>query len=269
VHDLDFTALEVSDLNNMLMALALSFCRVLTFIIASPFFNSRSVTRIVRTGLTMALALMLTPMTYEQVISMPDFQARFFSLAVKELLLGMVLGGLVWMPIRGLEFAGVLLDTQRGSTMAQDYNVIFASPQATPTAIFLTQMFSGFFFAIGGMLIVTQVVFQSTVIWPLTDPLPNLQGDIAYLYGVFAATLIFSAVVFALPISGFMLLADIGIAFLAKGAPTLNALTFGMPVKSAILLIMLFFYLGIAFPQIMESFGESLDFLTALLSHER
>lgn len=268
MHELDITTLEVTDINNMLMALSLSFCRVLTFVIASPFFNARSVTRIVRTGLTMALALMLTPMTYEQASAMRDFEAQFFPLAVKELLLGLVLGNLVWMPIRGLEFAGVLLDTQRGSTMAQDFNVIFASPQATPTAIFLTQMFSGFFFSIGGLLVVVQVIFQSAQIWPVTDTLPDLKGDVAHLYGVSAGTLIFSAVVFALPISGFMLLADIGIAFLAKGAPTLNALTFGMPVKSAILLIMLFFYLGIAFPQLMESFSESLDFLTALLSDE-
>lgn len=261
-------ALETSDINNYLMALSLCASRVLTFIISSPFFNSKSMSRVVRTGVVMAFSILITPSIFVELQANPEIKDDYLALIVKELLLGLVLGGLVWMPIRGLEFAGILLDTQRGSTMAQDYNVTFGSAQVTPTAILLSQLFSGFFFSTGGLLIVMQVVFQSTLIWPPTESLPELNGEVAYLYSMFAGTLIFGAVVFALPISGFMLLADIGIAFIAKGAPTLNALTFGMPVKSGILLIMLFFYIGIAFPNIMDTFTNSLAFMEILFSNE-
>jgi type III secretory pathway component EscT len=51
---------------------------------------------------------------------------------------------------------------------------------------------------------------------------------------------------------------------LAKSAPTLNALTFGMPVKSAILLIMLLFYIEIAFPHVFEMFQFGINALSEL-----
>ena len=264
----DPLSMDIGDLKALLMALTLCASRVLTFIITSPFFNSKSLTKIVRTGIVMSMAIVLTPPVFIELQTTPEIQERFFPLVVKELLLGVILGGLVWMPIRGLEFAGVLLDTQRGSTMAQDYNAMSGSPQVTPTGILLSQIFSGFFFASGGMLIVIGIVFQSTLIWLPYESLPDLNTEVAYLYGIFAGKLILSAVIFALPISGFMLLADIGISFIAKGAPTMNAMTFAMPVKSGILLIMLFSYVAIAFPQIVESFTNSLDFLASLLNDE-
>ena len=261
----DLLNLSVSDINNIFMAWTLSACRILTFIISSPFFNSKSMTKTVRTGIVVMMSISITPMVFAEIQVNAIVHETFFALVVKELFLGLVLGGVLWMPVRGIEFAGILLDTQRGSTMAQDYNVVFGSPQVTPTGIFLAQVFSGFFFASGGMLLITQVIFESATIWAPYDVLPDLNAEVAFIYGIYAGALIITAVTFALPMSGFMLLADIGIAFIAKGAPTLNALTFGMPIKSGIMLIMLFSYISIAFPSIMSSFEESLNFLTELL----
>jgi type III secretion protein T len=126
------------------------------------------------------------------------------------------------------------------------------------------QIFSGFFFASGGFLLVQMLLFDSVSLWPVTQPLPPLDDDAAFLVMRFAGVLFFTAVVFALPISGFMFLADVAIAFVARSAPTLNALTFGMPVKSAVLLIMLFLYLDLAFPKMMQTFQDTLHLVEAL-----
>lgn len=256
---------DVNDAGIMLMSVALVLTRMLAFSYMSPFFGNKSMSRTVRVGFLLALSIVVAPPVFEQFKLDSTLQDRFLLLMVKEVIIGLVLGALVWMPIYGLELAGVLLDTQRGSTMAQDFNVIFNSPQATPTAILLSQIFSGFFFAVGGLLLVETILFESMNIWPPSEPLPPLQDDIAILFGNFAGSLLLTAVVFVLPISGFMLVADIGIAFAARAAPSLNALTLGMPVKSAVMIFMLYFYIEIAFPRLVSGLGDTTDLVRMVL----
>ncbi len=119
------------------------------------------------------------------------------------------------------------------------------------------------------MILVMHVIVQSASFWSPTGTWPDLDADLLQLFGSIAGALLLSALMFTLPISGFMLLADIGIAFIAKGAPTLNAMTFGMPVKSGIMLIMLFFYVSIGFPIIMENFEGSTNLLLKIFSDVR
>lgn len=214
--------------------------------------------RTVQVGLMIALSILVVPDTFVTFRSNPVSASAIVPLLVKEMVLGLVLGMLVWLPVRGLELAGVLLDTQRGSTMAQDFDVIF-NAQTTPTAILFAQLFSGFFFASGGFLMTQLIVFDSYAIWPANEMLPPIDDEVIYLFGRFAGVLIFTSVVFALPISGFMFLADLAIAFIARSAPTLNALTFGMPVKTGVLLIMLVLYIDTAYPAVMDSFAQALQ----------
>jgi len=213
------------------------------------------------------IRLITGPSTYEALTSDTTKIAKYLFLAVKELLIGLMLGILVWLPIRGLEFAGVVFDTQRGSTTAQDYDVVF-NTQTTPTAILFSQIFSGYFFASGGFLVICMILFNSISIWPPTEMLPTIDSDSISSFIVIASSVFFTALVISLPISGFLFLADITIAFVAKTAPSLNALSFGMPVKSAVLLIMLMFYMEIAFPKVTEEFQSALYNLQKVLKHE-
>jgi type III secretion protein T len=260
--------LGVDTLNLLILSQALVGARVLAFLTVSPFFGRQAMGRTVRIGLMIALSILVVPDVFQQFRDAPRSTGAVVPLLAKEVVIGLVMGMIVWLPVRGIEMAGVLFDTQRGSTTAQDMDVIF-NAQTTPTAILLSQLFSGFFFATGGFLMVQLLLFDSYAIWPAVDYLPPLDREAFYLFGRFAGILIFTSLVFALPISGFMFLADIAVAFIARSAPTLNALTFGMPVKSALLLIMLGFYIDIAFPAVMESFAASLEMIKTVFAHER
>jgi type III secretion protein SpaR/YscT/HrcT len=255
--------LSPSAFNHAVMAVVLVGARVLAFLSASPFFSRRALSRTVRVGLMLALSMLLVPQVFTALEADPSLADTFVALVFKEIVIGLVLGVMMWLPVRGLEFAGIFLDTQRGSTNAQDFDVVF-NDQSTPTAIFLSQLFSGFFFASGGFLLAQMVLFDSVNLWPVTEPLPPFKDDAAFVLMRFAGVLFFTAIVFALPIAGFMFMADIAIAFVARAAPTLNALVFGMPVKSAILLIMLFLYVDLAFPKLMETFQDTLSIMEAL-----
>ena len=259
--------LDVEALNLLIISQTLVGARILAFLTVSPFFGRAAMGRTVRIGLMIALSILVVPDVFLQFRAAPQSAGAVVPLLIKEVVIGLVLGMIVWLPVRGIEMAGVLFDTQRGSTTAQDFDIIF-NAQTTPTAILLSQLFSGFFFASGGFLMVQLLIFDSYRIWPAVEFLPPLDREAFFLFGRFAGILIFSSLVFALPIAGFMLLADIAITFLARSAPTLNALTFGMPVKSAILLIMLGLYIDIAFPAVMDSFATALAMTEAVFAHE-
>jgi type III secretion protein T len=249
---------------DFLMAITLISVRIQAFLYLSPFFSRRAMLRVVRVGFILAMTIILLPATFETVRNTPDFQQQFLALTFKELIVGLVLGFLMWMPVRGLEFTGVLLDTQRGNTQAMGTEVVFGG-QSTPTAIFLLQLFTGYFFAVGGFQIIQTTLFRSAEIWPFTKAMPLFEPKNVVLMVDLAGVLIFSAVALAIPIAALMFLADIVIALIARNAPTLNALIFGMPVKSFIMCIMLFFYIEIAYPRIMIELERSLEMVRNFL----
>lgn len=256
----DFDELSINDLPTLLIAFAISSARIAAVVYASPFLSRKSSTGLIRTGVVIALAVPVWPGTVLALADLDDESLIFFSL-MREIIIGFLLGFAVWLPVRSLEIAGILLDTQRGSTMAQDFNVFSGSSQATPTAILLEQIFSGFFFTVGGLLVFYQFVLTSYEIWPVFQSAPFLDLNFATLFVELIGSLLLTSIIFVMPISGFMFLADIAVAYLAKVAPTINALTFGMPAKSFIMIMMLMIYIYIAFPAVYDTFGEGLQSL--------
>ena len=249
---------------DVIMTLVLISVRMQAFLYLSPFFGRSAMSRTVRAGFVLALSIVLFPTTFSTIRFDPDFREVFFGLVFKEILIGLILGVVMWMPVRGLDLTGTLLDTQRGSTQAMGSDVVFGG-QTTTTAVFLLQVFSGYFFAVGGFRLIQNTLFRSADIWPFAEPLPLIDPNTVYKLVELAGAMFFTAIALAIPISALMLLADIVISFLARSAPTLNALTFGMPVKSFILSIMLFYYLDIAYPRIMTELDSALAVVRDLM----
>lgn len=253
------------DLLDFALAFLLSTARLNGFLAISPFFSRRALPRIVRSGVIAAATFPMVPGLAAAISERTGDLAAYPLLIVKELSLGLFLGALTWLPVRGLELAGVVLDTQRGSTQAEDFDVIF-SAQTTPTAIFLSQLFAGYFFAAGGFLMVMTMFYQSLSIWHPLDVFPDLTREAMLLFIRFAGMVYVTALLLVLPISGFMLLSDICIAFLARSAQSLNALTFGMPVKSAVLMAMLIFYMNILYPKLLQTLTGALELMKQALA---
>jgi len=257
------------ELLDLLLAFMLSMARLSGFLAISPFFSRRSMPRMVRFGAMAAVSFPIVPglavEIAEEIAANGEAFPSFPLVILKELLLGLFLGALTWLPVRGLELAGVILDTQRGATQGEDFDVVF-SAQTTPTAIFLSQLFAGFFFASGGFLMVMSMFYQSLSVWQPLDILPDLTREAMLVFLRFAGIVYLTAMVLVLPISGFMLIADICIAFLARSAPSLNALTFGMPVKSAVLMVMLIFYMSVLYPKVLQTLGGALELMKQALT---
>ncbi|WP_299640973.1 type III secretion system export apparatus subunit SctT [uncultured Tateyamaria sp.] len=261
---MDFDALTPQDLPAVLIGLALSSARIAGIVYASPFLSRKSSTGIVRSAFVVALAITVTPSATPDIASM-EGQHDLVFLLLKEIIIGLLLGFAIWLPVRSIEIAGVLLDTQRGSTMAQDFNVVSGSSQATPTAILLEQIFSGWFFTMGGLLVFIDFVFTSYQIWPILEKAPYFDQTFAPVFLDLTGSLLLTSIIFIMPISGFLLIIDIAVAYLAKVAPTINALTFGMPAKSLVVVISLMVYIAILMPIAFDGFGDGLHNLPRIL----
>lgn len=248
------------EMTRLVFAQALVMMRFWGFFSLSPFFSRFAMTRMVRTGVIMAVSLLATPAIYAALPDPMPSTWSYLLFMAKELALGLLLGTLTWLPVRGLQIAGVIVDTQRGATQGQSLDPIFAE-QGTETSVLFAQVFSGYFFATGGFLAVLNTLYRSFTLWPAAEVLPSLTQQDATLFIHMAGSIFLSAVIIIAPISGFMLLADIAISFLARAAPSLNALTLGMPVKSGILIIMLMFYISIIFPQLMQQLYTALEMI--------
>lgn len=255
--------------HNQIFALSLGailiVARFCAFFVASPLLSRRGMPRLVSLELALAIGLICLPTAIPTLAMANPHPIRYFVLLIlKEAATGYLMGIILWLPVRGLEMAGAILDTQRGSTQAQDFDVVFVN-QTTPTAILLSQVFNGFFFSSGGFLLVVRLLYESVLIWPPLAFWPEISEKSLQLLLKFSGEMLLSGLIIVLPISMFMLLADIVISFIAKSAPNLNALTFGMPVKSGILIIMLFSYFHILYPELMRTFSNGLRVVLEVL----
>lgn len=248
----------------VLAAFVLLLARFSGFFATSPFF-SMGMPKSVRLCVIGIPSLICTPAAAAALPSMDMLATRCVALAFKELVLGYLIGVLTWLPVRGLEFGGTILDTQTGSTQAQDFDMV-SGEQVTPIALLLSQIFLACFFASGGFLIVMTMLCDSIRLWSPAELLPGLSSASVPLLIRFASAALVSAVAFILPSSGFIFLADILVVFLVRTAPSLNFLSFSAPIKSIIALGVLGLYVEIAYPAMISALSQGITLMSKVLT---
>ena len=177
----------------------------------------------------------------------------FSLLALKEALVGFLIGFFAAMPFWIAENIGNFIDNQRGATMGEVYSPL-SGTQVSTTGIFFTQVVSTLFFVGGAVLVFLGALYSSYSIWSVfptvaaDEIFPSFSNDapiqiLGSLDGMLRAT-----VVIAAPVIIVMFLATIGLGLVNRTAPQLNVFFLSMPVKSALGIAMLAVY----FPFILD-----------------
>ncbi len=197
-----------------------------------------------RNGVIASLSLVLLPMHMAALPSPPPGAWEMGGLALKEVLIGMVLGYLTAVFFWALESAGFFIDNQRGATMASSIDPLTGS-QTSPLAILLIQVLTAVFFLGGGFLLFLGALYKSYQWWPVFTFFPSLEatafGDLlmAQINHLMGMTVLLAAPVL-LP----MFLAEFALALISRAAPQLSVFFLAMPVKSALANLLLVLYLG-------------------------
>jgi type III secretory pathway component EscT len=100
----------------------LFLARMLPIITQAPFFGSKVLPPMTKMALAIALFVIFLPHLLTVLTSVPIYSIYFITLAVKELVIGFIIGYFISMPFNIVSNAGILIDHQRGgaSLMVND-----------------------------------------------------------------------------------------------------------------------------------------------------
>jgi len=183
-----------------------------------------------RATIVMVMALLPAPGIHA-ALEGRDYSALVLSgLVLKEVALGLLLGVLLSMPFWLFEAVGALLDNQRGALAGGQLNPSLG-PDATPMGHLFKQLAIFLLMTTLGLGALTQLIWDSYLIWPPTVwfPLPAANGMSLFvdlLGDTFTHMMLYAA-----PFIAVLLLLEFGIALLGVYSQQLQVSTLAPPVK--------------------------------------
>ncbi len=232
--------MQYSDFHKIILAFVLSAIRISAAMAICPATSSTMITGLARRMAALSFAAVLVPRVLAQ---MGELSTLLFCLvALKEALVGLVIGVFASVPFWVAENTGNFIDNQRGSTMGEVYSPL-SGAQVSTTGILFTQIVSTIFYVSGAILLFLGAIYASYDFIPLFGKTLAAAPDadafmLDTLDGMMRTTFIISA-----PIIILMFLATIGLGFINRTAPQLNVFFLSMPVKSALGVAFLIVYL--------------------------
>lgn len=230
--------------------------RIQAMFIAIPIFNTQVIPGMLRYSVGACVGILVAPILQLELPAggLNGLLATF--LLTKEVFIGFVLGYMVAIPFWAFEAFGVLIDNQRGATIASTLNPLTGN-DASPLGILFNQAFVVFFLLVGGFHLMLELLYDSYLIWGALAWFPTLEREAVPLYLGQLARVVNVAVVLSAPVVIAMFLAEIGLAFISRFVPQLDVFFLAMPIKSGLAIFVLLVYLAILF-----EYG--LDYVNAL-----
>ena len=225
-----------------LPSLVIGMARIYPCAILVPAFCFQHIRGLARHVIVMVMALIPTPSIHAALQGQEYSALMIIGLVMKETALGVLLGVLLSMPFWLFESVGALLDNQRGALTGGQINPSLG-PDATPIGHMFKQLAIFLLMVTLGLGVLTQVIWDSYLIWPATVwlPLPGADGFSVFL-GLVGDTFT-HMMLYAAPFIAVLLLLEFGVALLSLYSPQLQVSSLAMPVKCLAGLAFLLLYL--------------------------
>ena len=235
-------ASELDPVFNGLLALGMAIARLFPCLIITPIFAFSSLKGMVRGAIVVALSLFIAPSIVPVVSGLVLTPWNLVALALKEVVLGILLGYLLALPFWLFESVGALFDSQRGALNAGQLNPALG-PDATPLGHMLLQWAMIVLVMTFGLSLITQVLWDSYQLWPVDNWLPGLgeQGFKQFLSQV--QQLFMDMVLYGGPLILLLLLFDFAVGILSIYSPQLQASVLAIPLKCLAGLLFFILYL--------------------------
>jgi type III secretion protein T len=245
--------------------IGLSVCtpRLLTALLIAPFLNTDMITGTTRRSIVLALTLILFPTMLPFIRGHEISVGLVFAIVLKEAVIGALMGYLAGLFVHTIAAVGYLIDHQRGASFASMMDPATGS-QSTPMASLFTQMIITLFFVSGGFMLFLSGMYESFRVWPIDTFWPRfdpafMRFFLSKLDEVFAL-----AFLLASPLIIALFLSELGLGLINRFAPQLNVFFLSMPVKSAVALAILLFYLQFLLMFIRNGFIQRCDIFSML-----
>ncbi|QDX20570.1 EscT/YscT/HrcT family type III secretion system export apparatus protein [Pandoraea pnomenusa] len=239
--DITLPWLNDLDVKLFLVTWSLSIPRLLGMALLLPVLGSQNFPGLLRVGICGGFALLVIPATAPHIPAAGLSAAVMAGIALKESLLGLMLGFLLAVPFWSIESVGFIIDNQCGASISATLNP-FDGHDTSPLGVLYSQAFAAFFIATGGLTLVLGLVYESYRLWPVMSAMPKLAIEnapawLGVLNGMMAIALALAA-----PAMLLMYLAEISLALMSSFVPQLQVFFMAMPIKSALALFVLAAY---------------------------
>lgn len=229
-----------------LIALVFSLPRMLAAFILLPVFSRQLLPGMTRNGVAVSLALVALPMMMADAPTTLPTWVEGFSITVKEIFIGLLIGFGAAIPFWVIESTGFFIDNQRGTTMASSIDPMTGS-QTSPLGVLLNQALAVLFFVGGGLLMFLGALYESYQLWPVFSFFPRLDGSaVPYLLGMVDRFMALT-VLLAAPVIIAMFMTEFAMGLISRFTPQMNVFSLAMPVKSAVGILILILYVTLLF----------------------
>ena len=222
--------------------LLLIFVRVSAFFVSIPLFSYKTIPPQLKIVLAFVLSWM---MYYTFSIEAFTINGEYILLVVKEAIVGLTLGLVVYIVFSAVQIAGGFIDFQMGFAMA---NIV--DPQTGAQSPLMGQFFNFLlllvFLAINGHHLVLDGIFYSYQFLPLDQFFPSfgdaesVEYSMKLFVAVFAVAFQMSAQIIAT-----LFLVTLALGITGKTVPQLNIFVVGFPIKIAVGFILLIIMMGV------------------------
>jgi type III secretion protein T len=255
---------DAQHLFELMLGIGLGMARLLPCMILVPAFCFKYLKGPLRYAVVIVVAIVPAP-SISQALSGQENLIAMAGLLIKEGVLGTLLGLLLYAPFWMFASVGALLDSQRGALSGGQINPALG-PDATPLGELFQETLIMLVILSGGLSLITQVIWDSYLIWPPTEWMPSMTIDGLHIFLEQLNQTLQHMMLYAAPFIGLLLLIEAALAIIGLYAQQLNVSILAMPAKSMAGIAFLLIYL----PTLLELGSgqiEGLKDLKTLLGH--
>ncbi len=224
-----------------------------------PWLALRSAPALLRAALVLTLTLALAPLTAGAVDQVPTSMAMLALFALRELVIGTLFAIAAGLPFFALGWSGQLIDTWRGSSLAE----VIAPPTGERTSPLGDLLLLGgvaLFLALGGHRFALMAFAEGLSAMPVgaLDLGQNLGDVILETMHLAGAALAFSVAI-AAPAAVAIVLVELGLGLVARSAPQIPVFFAGMPLRAATGLFALLLAASLVIEELPAVFEDATD----------
>ncbi|BAU27684.1 flagellar biosynthetic protein FliR [Aneurinibacillus soli] len=237
----------------LLPAFLLVFIRITAFFVVAPIFSARNIPAMYKVGLSFFLALIAFPLVKASGTIQLDWE--YVYLALKEVLVGLILGFIGLLLLSAIQTAGSFIDMMLGLAMASVIDPLTGmnSPLMGNFKYVLTLLF---ILSVNGHHLLIEGVLSSYQAIPLDKWMSGWgDGSISGFLLEKFSYMFMSGMLLAAPLVSSLFVMDVALGIVAKTVPQMNIFVVGMPAK----LLGGFLVLIVVFPAYFFVIGRLLE----------
>lgn len=233
--------------------------------VLAPWLAMRATPVVVRTAITLALTVALAPIALPAAPALPAGAAAMTLLVAREALLGAVFAIASALPLYALDWAGQLVDTWRGASLAE----VLAPPtgeRSSPLGTLYLLMGVALFAALGGHRLAIAAFAEGLHLAPVG--VPNMSpdpGEIALGATRLVASALAFAAAIAAPAAVALVVMEVALGLISRAAPQIPVFFAGMPLRAAVGLFAMLLSLAVAVGELPAAFRQAIAAASELL----